>query len=111
MKKQFARLSKTEQHKVQDWYHQQNPQEFDDLMRRASTHSPNVIKLPAGLTATLKNLAKKEGEPDYQTMVTRWVRERVEKEVRPAARSSKKPRRKRVSAKKHKKHKSVEMKH
>jgi hypothetical protein len=110
MKKQIARLSKTEQQQVQDWYHRQKPQEFDNLMRRASTHSPNVIRLPPRLTATLKNLAKKEGEPDYQTMVTRWLRERAETEVRPAAKLSKKPRRKGV-AKKHKKNKSVEMKH
>ena len=111
MKKQFARLSKSEQQQVQDWYHQQKPQEFDHLLPGATTHSPNVIKLPARLTATLKNLAKKEGEPDYQSMVARWLRERVEKEVRPAARLSKKPKRKGVAAKKHKKQKSVEMKH
>jgi len=102
MRKQFARLSKAEQEELQEWYHQQSPQEFDNVMRRASTHSPNIIKLPAGLTATLKSLAKKEGEPDYQTMVTRWLRERVEKEARPAAKLSKKRKRNSLATKRHK---------
>ena len=97
MKKQFAKLSKTEQEKVEAWYHEQNPENFDDLMRRAKTHSPDVIRLPPQLTATLKTLAKKEGEPEYQTMVTRWLKERVQKEVRAASKSSKKRERSRGS--------------
>ena len=97
MKKQFAKLSKSEQEKVEAWYHDQNPQEFDDVMRRASTHSPDVIRLPPGLTARLKTLAEKEGEPEYEAMVTRWLRERVQKEARAASKASKRRERNRGS--------------
>lgn len=79
MRKQFAKLSRTEQQKVEAWYHKQNLREFRDVMRRASSHSPNVIRLPPRLTATLKRLAKREGEPEYQIMITRWLKERVQK--------------------------------
>jgi TFIIF-interacting CTD phosphatase-like protein len=94
MKKQFSRLSKVEQERVEAWYHKQNPNQFDDVMRNGSTHTPNLIKLPTGLAATLKSLAKKEGEPDYQTMATRWLKERAAKETRPAAKLSQKTKRK-----------------
>jgi hypothetical protein len=97
MKKQFAKLSKTEQAKVEAWYHEQNPEGFDDIMGRASTHSPDVIRLPPQLTARLKTLAKREGEPEYQTMVTRWLKERVQKETRAASKSAKKRERNRGS--------------
>jgi len=90
MKKRFAKLSKSEQQKVEAWYHEQDPREFDDVMRRASSHSPDVIRLPSRLTATLKRLAKTKGEPEYQLMVTRWLKERVQKEARTAPKLSKK---------------------
>ena len=93
MKKQFAKLSKTEQAKVEAWYHEQTPQHFADVMQRASIHSPDVIKLPPRLTAQLKTLAEREGEPEYQTMVTRWLTERVRKETRGASKISKSARR------------------
>jgi hypothetical protein len=95
MKKRFAKLSKSEQQKVEAWYHEQDPGEFDDVMRRASSHSPDVIRLPSRLTATLKRLAKRKGEPEYQLMVTRWLKERVQKEARTAPRLSKKSKLKR----------------
>jgi hypothetical protein len=95
MKKQLAKPSETKQEKIEDWYQHRNPQEFDTLMSQAATHSPDVIRLPARLTATLKTLAKREGEPEYQTMVTRWLRERAQKESRSAPKLSKKPKRKR----------------
>ena len=96
MRKQFGKLSKTEQEKVEiAWYHEQSSREFDDVMRRASSHNPDVIRLPARLTATLKKLEKKEGEPEYQLMVTRWLNERVQKEARSGSKLSKKSKPKR----------------
>jgi hypothetical protein len=89
MRKRFANLSRTEQEKVEAWYHEQNPLQFDDVMRRAASHSPDVIRLPPRLTATLKKLAKREGEPEYQIMVTRWLNERVQKETSSAPKLSK----------------------
>jgi hypothetical protein len=97
MRKQFAKLPTTEQQKVEAWYHKQNPREFCDVMRRASSHSPDVIRLPPRLTATLKRLAKREGEPEYQIMITRWLKERVQKEARSAPKLSKKSKLKRGS--------------
>ena len=97
MRKRFANLSKTEQEKVEAWYHEQDPLQFDDVMRRAASHSPDVIRLPPRLTATLKKLAKREGEPEYQIMVTKWLKERVQKEARSAPKLSKKSKRKRGS--------------
>jgi hypothetical protein len=37
----------------------------------------------------LKTMAKLEGEPEYQTMVRRWVEERLQQEAEVAAKSSK----------------------
>jgi hypothetical protein len=95
MKKQLRKPPETKQEKLEDWYHDRNPQEFDSLMSQAATHSPDVIRLPARLTATLKTLAKREGEPEYQAMVTRWLRERVQNESRSVPKLSKQPKRKR----------------
>jgi len=38
MKKKSANLSKLEQEEIELWYHNMNPQEFDDLMSRAIKH-------------------------------------------------------------------------
>ena len=38
MKKQFAKLSKSEQEKVEKEYQRMRPDEFDHLMSRASKH-------------------------------------------------------------------------
>lgn len=40
MKKQFAKLSKSEQEKVEKEYHQMRPDEFDQLMTRTKQHLP-----------------------------------------------------------------------
>jgi hypothetical protein len=40
MKKQFAKLSKSEQEKVEQSYQQMRPHEFDQLMTRAKKNVP-----------------------------------------------------------------------
>jgi len=98
MKKQFAKLSKIEQEKIEAEYHNKRPEEFDNLMSRAKTHSPDAIRLPARLAATLKTMAELEGEPEYQTMVRRWVEERLQQERKLAAKLSKRSPPRKVAA-------------
>lgn len=38
MKRQFAKLSKTEQEKVEAEYHQMNPRDLDEVMAQAKKH-------------------------------------------------------------------------
>lgn len=90
MKKEFAKLSRAKQEKVELEYHQMQPEEFDELMARAKSHSPDVIRLPRRLVETLKTVAKTEGEPEYETMVRRWVEERLRQQTKLASRSSRK---------------------
>lgn len=89
MKKEFAKLSRLEQEKVELEYHRMQPEEFDKLMAGAKPHSPDVIRLPQRLVETLKSVARTEGEPEYETMVRRWVEERLRQETRQAPKSSK----------------------
>ena len=78
MKKQFGKLSKSEQEKVESDYHRTKPEEFDKVMSRAKSHSPNAIHLSPRLVKRLKMVAALEGEPEYQAMVQRWVEERLQ---------------------------------
>ncbi len=80
MKKQFSELSKAEQEKVELEYHQMNPEEFDEQMKHATRHVPDTIRLPSQLVATLQNMAESAGETGYQTMVRRWIEERLQQE-------------------------------
>lgn len=80
MKKEFAKLSKAEKESVELEYHRAKPEEFDRLMSGAKPHSPEAIRLPHLLVETLKTVAEKEGEPEYQAMVRRWVEERLRQE-------------------------------
>ena len=80
MKKQFSKLSKVEQEEVEQAYHQMNPDEFDELMETAEHHVPSVIKLPSRLVAKLQSVAESAGETEYQTMVKRWIEERLQQE-------------------------------
>jgi len=89
MKREFAKLSRVEQEKVELEYHRMQPEEFDKLMAGAKPHSPDVIRLPRRLVETLKTVAKTEGEPEYKTMVRRWVEERLRQETKLATKSSK----------------------
>jgi hypothetical protein len=43
MKKQFAKLSKAEQEKVELRYHQMKPEDFDKVMSRAKRQTPATI--------------------------------------------------------------------
>lgn len=90
MKKQFAKLSKVEQERIEAEYQSKRPEEFDHLMSRAKTHSPDAIRLPKRLASKLRTIAEIEGEPEYQTMVTRWVKERLQQEASSASKSAKK---------------------
>jgi len=42
MKRQFAKLSKAEQEKVESEYHRMKPEDFDEGMDRAKTVRPNA---------------------------------------------------------------------
>jgi len=42
MKKRFAKLSKTERDEIEASYHNMNPQDFNDVMSRASEHHAGV---------------------------------------------------------------------
>lgn len=46
MKKEFAKLSRVEQEKVELEYHRMKPAGFDRLMAGAKPHSPDAIRLP-----------------------------------------------------------------
>ena len=77
MKKQFGKLPKTEQEKIELEYHQMKPEEFDEQMTQAKRHVPDAIRLPTELVKHLKAIAESEGEPEYQVMVRRWIEERL----------------------------------
>ena len=77
MKKQFGKLAKTEREKIEAQYQRMKPADFQERMSQAKRHSPGAIRLPAKLVETLKMVAESEGEPEYQTMVRRWIEERL----------------------------------
>jgi hypothetical protein len=61
MKKQFAKLSKAERAEIESAYHNENPQDFDDLMSRAKLHRPGAKsrpKSPGNATAKTKTPLK-----------------------------------------------------
>jgi hypothetical protein len=91
MKKQFGRLSKAEQEKIEKKYHQMNPADFDDLMSEAETAATASIRLPGKIVEALKIVAKLEGERKYQTMVRKWITERLRQEAQMALRLSEMP--------------------
>jgi hypothetical protein len=77
MTMKFAELTKSERAKVEADYHRMKPEELDAVISRARPHSPDAIRLSPGLVRKLKTVAKSEGEPEYRTMVQRWVEERL----------------------------------
>ena len=81
MKKHFGELPKAEQEKIELEYHRMKPEEFDEQMAQAKRHTPDTIRLPAELVETLKTVAESEGETEYQTMVKRWIEERLQQEI------------------------------
>jgi len=81
MKKQFGKLSKTEQEQVESAYHRMKPEDFDEQMSRAKTHTPASFRLPARLVKRLQKVAKSSGETEYQAMVRKWIEERLKQEI------------------------------
>jgi hypothetical protein len=81
MKKQFGKLPKAEKEKIETEYHKMSPQHFDERMSRSKRQSSGAIRLPSKLVESLKSLAESEGEPEYQTMVKRWIEERLQEET------------------------------
>ena len=81
MKKQFGKLPKNERETIEAEYHKMSPRDFDDRMSRTKRQSPGAIRLPPRLVENLKTLAESEGEPEYQTMVKRWIEERLQQET------------------------------
>lgn len=82
MKKKFSELKKKEQAKVEAAYHRMNPQDFDELISRTTTHTPSAVRLPPRLVEKLKTLAEQNGKTEYQTMVKTWIEERLRQEAR-----------------------------
>jgi len=83
MKKQFSNLSKAEQEKIEKKYHQMNPTDFDDLMSDAEISATASIRLPGKILETLKIAAKLDGERKHQTMVRKWITERLRQGIYP----------------------------
>jgi hypothetical protein len=98
MKKEFAKLPRGAQEKVEFEYHGMKPEEFDMLMAGAKPHSPDTIRLPRRMVETLKVVAETAGEKGYETLVRRWVDERLRQETRSARKSAKKPYPKKATA-------------
>ena len=89
MKKKFGKLTKEEQEKSELEYHRMKPKEFDQLMSKAKRYSPPAIRLPAAWIDQLEVMAELEGEPGYQTMVRRWIEERLHHESKLAVKIAK----------------------
>lgn len=82
MKKRFGKLSKAEQEEIELEYHQTNPDELDEQMSKGKKHVADSIRLPGEMVETLKVMAESEGERGYQTMVRKWIEERLHQEAR-----------------------------
>lgn len=81
MKKKFAKLSKRDQEEVEAEYHGMKPEDFDELMSRATRQTPQAVRLPHRLVEDLKIFAERQGKSEYQTMVKTWIEERLRKEA------------------------------
>ena len=82
MKKRISKLSKSDKEKVEAAYHRMKPSDFGKLMATSTRRSPNAIRLPDRLAKRLRNVAKLEGEDEYQTMVRTWIEERLQREAK-----------------------------
>ena len=80
MKKQFGKLPRRQREKIETQYHRLKPEDLDERMSQATRRSPAALRLPPKLVQTLQSLAESEGEPGYQTMVRRWIEERLQQE-------------------------------
>ena len=91
MKKRLGDLSKAEQEKIEVGYHHKDAAEFDGPMSQAKTYATASIRLPGELVETLKVVAQLEGERGYQSMVRKWIDERLQQKARMALRLSEMP--------------------
>ena len=82
MKKQFAKLSKKAQARVEAKYHQMKPADFDEVMSAATPHAPHAVRLPNRLVEKLRTVAERKGKSEYQSMVKSWIEERLRQEAR-----------------------------
>ncbi len=82
MKRQFGKLPKAQQERIELEYHQMNPHEFDEQMSRAKTRVVESIRLPRQMVRTLKAVAESEGKRGYKAMVRKWIEERLHQEAR-----------------------------
>ncbi|MDQ3013709.1 MAG: hypothetical protein M3X11_23760 [Acidobacteriota bacterium] len=80
MSKQFKKLSQAEQEAMELEYHQMRPEDFDEQMKLAEWHVPQVVRLSPQLAEALQSMAEAAGEPGYQEMVKRWIEERLQQE-------------------------------
>ena len=81
MKKRFSKLTKAKQEEIELEYHQMKPAEFDEQMSEAKKHVAESIRLPREMVETLKVMAESEGERGYQTMVRKWIEQRLVQEA------------------------------
>jgi predicted DNA-binding protein len=51
-------------------------------MSKGKKHVSDSIRLPGEIVETLKVMAESEGERGYQTMVRKWIEERLHQEAR-----------------------------
>jgi len=82
MRKKFGKLDKAQQAKVERAYHEIDPCAFDEIMSKAKKFAPEVVRLPGNMVEVLKALARLQGEREYQTMIRRWIAERLRQEAR-----------------------------
>ena len=75
-----AKLTQAEQEAMELEYHQMNPEDFDEQMKHAEWHVPPIVRLSPQLAETLQTMAESAGETDFQTMVKRWIEERLQQE-------------------------------
>ncbi|MFN0112732.1 MAG: hypothetical protein ACKVZH_28065 [Blastocatellia bacterium] len=75
-----AKLTQAEQEAMELEYHLMNPEDFDEQMKHAEWHVPPVVWLSPQLAETLQTMAESTGETDFQTMVKRWIEERLQQE-------------------------------
>lgn len=68
-----------------------DPAEFDRQMAMAKKHVATSIRLSSKMIEALKVVAELEGEREYQSMVRKWIAERLRQEAMVALRLSKVP--------------------
>lgn len=81
MKRQFGKLRKAVQERIELEYHQMNTHEFDEQMTRAKIQVVESIRLPREMVRTLKAVAGSEGKRSYKAMVRKWIEERLHQEA------------------------------